>query len=729
MATLEKIRSKSVLLFTIIIIALLAFILGDFLTSGRTYFGPGSTIAKVNGAKVELNDYQNLTSQVDEAYRNVDAGYNRDQIEQGAIDELLVKSLLDKQYEGLDIKVSNKTISNIMLSDVGNMLLSNAMAATGLNPQAIMSAGITDSKSYYDAMKNPKKFGLDETNAAALSATWAYAENYIDKQMSDGLFMMLLDGLYTGNDLDARAIYDNQAKSTKYAYVAKGVMSVKDDEVKVSDDDIKKVYEAQKGKYRLDEKSAEISYIKIDFTPSDADFAEGQKAFETVYSGLVTEEGVSAARRDNRFLINEMTMTANDITESRDQVLMQVLPQLDSLKVGSVKRLSAMGGYYAMVKVNGINEKVDRITYSVLPIDNDSVLATLTTENFNEKAGRGANNKVSMVHQGEQIDEKFRNALLNTPINQITTISDSVVVDQSGKKELQRAAIMVTERPAAVKVYDLATITFEVSPSTATINSIKEKLNAFVANNATAKAFNENAEKAGYTIQHAVVSPSRYIAGAPSSRAAVKWALDNKAGKVSPVFTFNNPEKQFGTREYYLAVAIDDVYSDYIPYTSPLINDQLKTQALNEKKAEKLVNDFKGKAKDINGYAQAMGTTVSEGSATFSQPGVDAKLAAQLANAKKGELVGPFAGNNAVYVIQVTEVEDLPGRAFDAKQEMRSFNGLTKGAFTQTFYDMNSFNPQTGKRQPQPYTTPSLDILKGDNQVKNNILFFTRDEN
>ena len=43
MATLEKIRSKSVLLFVIIIVALLAFILGDFLTSGRTYFGSGTT--------------------------------------------------------------------------------------------------------------------------------------------------------------------------------------------------------------------------------------------------------------------------------------------------------------------------------------------------------------------------------------------------------------------------------------------------------------------------------------------------------------------------------------------------------------------------------------------------------------------------------------------------------------------------------------------------------------
>ena len=58
MATLEKIRSKSVLLFVIIIVALLAFILGDFLTSGRTYFGTGTTIASAAGKKVDYTHYQ-----------------------------------------------------------------------------------------------------------------------------------------------------------------------------------------------------------------------------------------------------------------------------------------------------------------------------------------------------------------------------------------------------------------------------------------------------------------------------------------------------------------------------------------------------------------------------------------------------------------------------------------------------------------------------------------------
>ena len=39
MATLEKIRSKSTLLLIVVGAALLAFIIGDFFTSGRTLFG------------------------------------------------------------------------------------------------------------------------------------------------------------------------------------------------------------------------------------------------------------------------------------------------------------------------------------------------------------------------------------------------------------------------------------------------------------------------------------------------------------------------------------------------------------------------------------------------------------------------------------------------------------------------------------------------------------------
>ncbi|MDE5875715.1 MAG: SurA N-terminal domain-containing protein, partial [Muribaculaceae bacterium] len=57
MATLEKIRSKSVFLIIVIGLALLAFIVGDAITNGRNLFGDQTTVAKVGSEKIDYTDY------------------------------------------------------------------------------------------------------------------------------------------------------------------------------------------------------------------------------------------------------------------------------------------------------------------------------------------------------------------------------------------------------------------------------------------------------------------------------------------------------------------------------------------------------------------------------------------------------------------------------------------------------------------------------------------------
>ncbi len=66
MATLEKIRSKSVLLLVIIGAALIAFIIGDFFTSGRTLFGTGDTVAKVGSQKISISEFQRQMEQANQ---------------------------------------------------------------------------------------------------------------------------------------------------------------------------------------------------------------------------------------------------------------------------------------------------------------------------------------------------------------------------------------------------------------------------------------------------------------------------------------------------------------------------------------------------------------------------------------------------------------------------------------------------------------------------------------
>ena len=57
MATLQKIRSKSVFLIVVIGVALLAFIVGDALTNGSKLFGNQTTVAKIGNEKIDYTEY------------------------------------------------------------------------------------------------------------------------------------------------------------------------------------------------------------------------------------------------------------------------------------------------------------------------------------------------------------------------------------------------------------------------------------------------------------------------------------------------------------------------------------------------------------------------------------------------------------------------------------------------------------------------------------------------
>ena len=59
MATLEKIRSKAGRLVLVVGLTLFAFIIGDFLNSGSTYFRQSQErIAEIDGEVVKIQDYQ-----------------------------------------------------------------------------------------------------------------------------------------------------------------------------------------------------------------------------------------------------------------------------------------------------------------------------------------------------------------------------------------------------------------------------------------------------------------------------------------------------------------------------------------------------------------------------------------------------------------------------------------------------------------------------------------------
>ena len=70
MATLEKIRNRAGLLVLVVGVALFAFIIGDFLNSGSTYFRQSQErIAEINGEVIHYQDYQQRIDEMTEMYK------------------------------------------------------------------------------------------------------------------------------------------------------------------------------------------------------------------------------------------------------------------------------------------------------------------------------------------------------------------------------------------------------------------------------------------------------------------------------------------------------------------------------------------------------------------------------------------------------------------------------------------------------------------------------------
>lgn len=718
MATLEKIRSKSVLLFTIFIVALLAFILGDFLTSGRTFFGPGDTVASANGAKVSFNDYQKRVNELSEAQKGSRQAVDNDVLGQQAIEQLLVEALLEKEYDRLGITVTDKQISNIMLGEkTAPSIFQGIMQQFGQGAALLYSKGVVDSRTYYDAMKNPAKYGLQAEEGRVMTDVWTNTEKTLDQQIRSMAYGSLVQGLFTANELDAKAIYNDRNTSRHFTYVRKDLSAIADKDVKLTDADYKKVYDERKGMFKLEEETRAVSYIVVPIVPSDADYAKGQSQVETVLAALSNSEGTEALNQYPDFVAQTGKYTRASLERN---------PQLRSLTAadttgagltaGSVRLASAVSGNYVIAKINSVTTGVDKVKFSAFgatAADMDSIRVKLNTADFDSIASANGGQtgiQTSLVNPSLQLTEAQTLALTSNPVGQIFYTTDTIQGQNKDGKPMQQVvstAFLITERDAPVAVYDIAAITYSVVPSTETVTDLNTRFHAFVANNATAETFSKNAEKSGYQCGSALVSPSApNVANCPGSRGAVKWAMENGKGKVSPVFT------ESGTADYLLAVAVDDIYDgEYIPVDSKFVREYLEPQAMANVKADKLIKKYAGKAKDIAGYSSLMGTPVAQADAVFGDDMVagvgyaENNLQGAVAASAKGKLTGPFQGNNAIFVV-VVDSEKSEGRPYKYDESAITFM----------------------QRYVAPMLNNRLQLLLGDGKIKNNILQFTQEE-
>lgn len=692
MATLEKIRSKSVLLLIIIGAALIAFIIGDFFTSGRTLFGTGTTVAKVDGNSIDVQDFQRQVEQASQqamsSGRKIDNAMLQQQVLNGMIAEKLFREEMDK----LGLVVTDAELSEAMLGR-GSAMLNNMLRQQGVESAAQL----------HDMAFNPVKYQLDEAQAAQLRQYWLSLEKQTEEQLLSAKFQNLFMGTLVANQLDAKALYDENAATTHVAYVNKPFSSLLDSDERfaVSDSEIEKEWGAHKARYAIPEQLRAIDYISVEIVPSTEDITAAEKRVEDAIANLNAQPDLEGVADMTDFVADRRKVVSTSLTDTRVKAF------ADSAAVGKAALISRMGNDFTLAKLFGRSSEVDSVNIDMVMVEGDkakvdSVITALNSgttiaEIGKNDAVRGAQDSiwVSMV---DPSTATVRDAILSANTGVFFNPDTTGV---AGGAQL----IRVNRRKAPVSVVDVAVVTFTAEPSNATINGLQTKLQNYINTNDNAKAFAENALEAGYQAFPTTVSASTpQITGLPDTRGVISWAMDAKKGSVSKIFG----DEQTGR---FVVAALKDVYDDYTPARDPQVKQMLTAKLRNDKKAAALIEQYQGKAKDLAGYAQLMEVKVDSTTVNFGQinpffPGfAGPEAAARASVAQKGELVGPMQGLNGVVVMQIVGV-DTEGRPYDFNENAILY-ARTRGAQVLG----NNLNA----------------VLLGNKKVQNNILKFFRE--
>lgn len=697
MATLEKIRSKSVLLLVIIGAALVAFIIGDFFNSSRSIFGSGTTVAKVDGKSIDFTAFQRQVEAASQQAQNRGQKVDQAVLHQQVLNQMIAQALFDEEIEALGLTVTDSELSDAMLG-------SHSQAFQAMVQQ--MYQGQLTPQQFHDMVVNPAKYQLQPQEMEQIRQSWMACEKDMEQRLLQAKFGTLFAGTLVANKLDAKAIYDDAAQTSKVAYALAPFSSISDDDasVAVTDEDVKNEWAKHKAQYAINEDVRDVNYISVAIQPSSADITAGETRVTEAIAALNEKPGTDGLDAFDDFISNRYTVTVGSIRDAK------VRNFVDSAAVGSAKIINRSGNNFQIAKLISRENKVDSVNVDILSAQGtkaqvDSILVALNSGKSIEDVQKSFASNIAGAQDSVWV------SLIDPSV---ATVKDRLASVETGRFLLADTAfvenhpsmiVRVNKRRSPVPVVEVAAVDYTIEASAATLADLQGKFQKFLDENANAADFVANALEAGYQSFPAQISVSTpQLGGMSDTRNAISWALRADKGEVSPIFG----DEASGR---FVAVALNDIYEDYLPATNAQVKAMLTSKIRNDKKAEALIARYNGKAKDVAGYANAMGVKVDSASVNFanynlSYPNyVGPKVLASVAAAKKGELVSPTQASNGVVVMQVLDVE-TNGRPYSFEENATTFS-RTRGADALSQF-LNA-------------------ILLGNKEIKNNMLDFFRE--
>ena len=637
MASLQKIRNHGVFLLVVVGLAMLAFILGDFINSGSSFFNRSREyVGEIAGEDVHYTDFEQAREQLLDVYkiesgsRDVDEQFQQNSSNQ-VWQSLVLDYTLTAEAKKAGIVVTAEELSNQLIGENPHQWIRQRRFFADENGQFSRANVINFYNQVEQLMADPEQ----AQGVTMYRNYWLYWENAVRISYLQEKYNSLLQALIGANKLEAEQSKTDGLTSVDIEYVMQPYYAVADSLVKVSNSDIRALYNKQKEQYKQTPNRT-LSYISYPIVPSEQDFQHVSQWIEDLKDEFANTNEVAELVNSN----SDVLYSGENYSESTVPAMFKEFAFAKDRKAGDVTDIITEGNIYAMARVMEAGYKLpDSVMVRFTDLAQASQLDSLKAEWNKNKLGEGVQDSLWVTENQLPKDiaqEAFKGA---------NKAYYTIPMGEGAR------VIQVTAKSAATPKVKLAIMQRDVTPSSKTYAAIYNEAKQFIAANNTQETFIEAANEAGKEIHpvYSLKDDATSVDQLKQSRTIVRWAYKAKEGEISDVFECGD--------QFIVAVLTDVQDEEYRSINS--VQAELRNKLLNRKKAQLIAQQVKNVASledaaTIWKQEVQKADGISLNSYRIGNANEPAVIGKAVATAE-GEISDAVEGNNGVYLVKVNK--------------------------------------------------------------------------
>ena len=619
---------------------------------------PDRNVATVNGAPIQQEEYQQVVKRVRERFQQQLGGTMNPQmqsrIRDRAYDQVVDQKLLEQEMTRLGISVTDSEVESMVF---------------GENPHPLIRKQFADSTGQinYQLLQNMAQDPQRESQ-------WLKIEEYLRRQRRQRKMTSLVQATIQVSEQDVENYHRRQNTSASARYVSLRYAQVPDDSVSVSESDLRSYYDNNKEDFKR-ERTATLKYA----TTSKEATAEDSSNIASDLDEL--REDFATTESDSLFLLNNAS--DNDFSseyKTADQMNARVADSVyANPEPGRIVGPVFGGGQAHLIKIRDTRPAETQYAHA-------RHILLKTDQADSEKRGRlqalqdsiesGAASFAEMARRYSDDQSAAEGGDLGwfAEGSMVDAFGDAVFGAEPGalvgpiRSEFGYHLVRVEARASqAVQMADLA---YNLTPSQATLSDKESTLGDLAYFAEENGNFREEAQRLDLTVQEVQVETNQSsFPGIGESPALSRFLENASAGDISEVTELSDK---------FVVARVTDVtpegyrsFSDVKSQIRPKVALQKKREVQGRRMERALSQNGFDALPNVLGTQMRTQSDVTYSTKTVPGLGREPKFVGAVFGLEVGETSGVVEGENAAFVVEVTEKNTPPPLTEQQRQQIR----------------------------------------------------------